>query len=151
MAEHKRIEINNRRATYNYTLLQSYDAGIVLTGTEVKSLRDGKANLNDAFCYFYKGNLYIRNMHISEYKLGTYANHEPKRLRQLLLNARELTKIESKAKEKGFSVIPVRIFESDRGFFKVEISLAQGKKTYDKRNTIKNRDQKRELDRVIKK
>lgn len=142
--------IENRKVNFEYSLLQRFQAGIILTGTEVKSLRDGKANLNDAFCYMIKGELYVKNMFISEYKLGTISNHEPRRVRKLLLNKQELRKIEAKIKEKGFAVAPVRLYEGERGFFKMEVALAQGRKAYSKREHVKEKDMKREVDRQLK-
>jgi SsrA-binding protein len=133
-------------------LLQNYTAGIILSGTEVKALREGRANISDSFCYFFRDELYIKGMHISEYKQGTYNNHEPKRVRKLLLNKAEIKRLQAKAKEKGFSIVPVQLHESaETGFIKLEIAFAQGKKYFDKRNSIKDRDGKRELDRMKKK
>lgn len=146
----KKIEIVNRRASHEYFLTEKYEAGITLWGTEIKSIRSGKVNLTDAFCTFDHGELYIRSLFISEYENGTYSNHEPRRTRKLLLHGRELKKLERKVKEKGFTIIPYRMYLSERGFIKVEIALAQGKKTYDKRETIKDKDNKRELDRIKK-
>jgi SsrA-binding protein len=143
--------IDNRRARHDYHFVQEYEAGIVLTGTEVKSIRDGKVNLTDAFCYISKsGEMWIKNMHIAEYTFGTYNNHNPLTIRKLLLHKTELRKIGMKTKEKGFTIVPIKVFFSERGFVKVHIALAQGKKTYDKRETLKNRDSKRDLDRVKK-
>jgi SsrA-binding protein len=144
------IMIENRKVNHEYSLLQRYQAGMILTGTEVKSLRAGKANLNDAFCYLIRGELFIKNMFISEYKLGTISNHEPRRVRKLLLNRQELKKIEAKVKEKGFAVAPVRLYESERGFFKIEVALAQGRKAYSKREHVKEKDMKRDVDRELK-
>ena len=122
----------------------------MLTGTEVKSLREGKGNISDAFCIFQEGELWLKNMHISEFKQGSYNNHDPKRLRKLLLKRSELQKILSKVKEKGITLIPVKVFFSDRGFAKVEIALARGKKQFDKREDLKKKDAQREMDRVRK-
>ena len=127
-----------------------FDAGIMLTGPEVKLLRQGHSNLNDAFCYLKQGEIFIRNMFISEYDLGTYNNHDPRRPRKLLLTKSEITKLQKKVKEKGFTIVPVRLYFSDRGFAKIEIALAQGKKSFDKRNSIKEKDQKRDMDRMKK-
>jgi SsrA-binding protein len=149
--KHKAVSILNRRASFEYKLLQNYTAGIILSGTEVKAIREGRANISDSFCYFFRDELYIKGMHISEYKQGTYNNHEPKRVRKLLLNKVELKRLQAKAKEKGFSIVPVQLHESDTGFIKLEIAFAQGKKYFDKRNSIKDRDGKRELDRMKKK
>lgn len=146
----KVIEIVNRKAAYEFQFLSEFEAGIMLTGTEIKSIRNGEANLKDAFCFFRKGELLIKNMFIAEYKYGNQFNHETRRLRKLLLRKTELKKIEKKAKEKGFSIVPYRLFISPRGFAKLDIKLAQGKKTYDKRDSIKERENKRDLDRMKK-
>jgi len=143
-------EIKNRKAKFEYNFLQGFEAGISLTGTEVKSLRNGEANLNDAYCIFTNGELFIKSLYIAEYEHGNINNHETRRDRKLLLRKSELIKIEKKAKEKGFTIIPYRIFFSDRGYAKIEIFLAQGKKSYDKRQSIKEKDNKRELDRMKK-
>ncbi len=144
------IEIKNRRAGFEYFFLQSYTAGIVLRGTEIKSLREGKANLTDSYCSFLNGELWVNNLHISEYRFGSYYNHEVKRSRKLLLNAHELSKLLAKTKEKGLTIIPVMLFIDSRGYAKLEIALAKGKHSYDKRETIKQKDNKRELDRLMK-
>ena len=144
------INIKNKKAHFEYHILDSYTAGIRLLGTEIKSIREGKANINDAFCTFFEDGLYIRNMHIAEYSHGSFYNHEAKRDRQLLLTKKELKKLRTKGLERGFTIVPLRMFISKRGFAKVEIALAQGKKDFDKRDTIKERDTKRELDRVMK-
>ena len=144
------IEIKNRRAGFEYFFLQSYTAGIVLRGTEIKSLREGKANLTDSYCSFLNGELWVNNLHISEYRFGSYYNHEVKRSRKLLLNAHELRKLLAKTKEKGLTIIPVMLFIDSRGYAKLEIALAKGKHSYDKRETIKQKDNKRELDRLMK-
>jgi SsrA-binding protein len=143
--------IENRRARHEYYFVQEYEAGIVLTGTEVKSVREGKVNMGDSFCYITsKGEMYVKNMHISEYKFGTYNNHNPLSIRKLLLNKQELKKIGQKTKEKGFTIVPVKLYFTERGFIKLHIALAQGKKSYDKRDSMKERDSKRDLDRVKK-
>ncbi len=144
------INIKNKKAHFEYHLLDRYTAGIRLLGTEIKSIREGKANINDSFCTFFDDGLYIRNMHIAEYSHGSFYNHEAKRDRQLLLTKKELKKLKSKGEERGFTIVPLRMFISKRGFAKVEIALAQGKKDFDKRETIKERDTKRELDRIMK-
>lgn len=144
------IEIKNRRAGFEYFFLQSYTAGIVLRGTEIKSLREGKANLTDSYCSFLNGELWVNNLHISEYRFGSYYNHEVKRSRKLLLNAHEIRKLLAKTKEKGLTIIPVMLFIDSRGYAKLEIALAKGKHSYDKRETIKQKDNKRELDRLMK-
>ena len=143
-------EIVNRKVKFEYFINQEYEAGIQLKGTEVKSLRAGNAHMNDAYCSFENGELYIRNLFIAEYELGTVYNHEPKRTRKLLLRKPELRKIAKRVTEKGMTIVPYRIYFNDRGFAKIEIILGQGKKTYDKRNTIKDRDNKRDLDRIKK-
>jgi SsrA-binding protein len=144
------MEIVNRKVKYEYHFVSTLEAGIVLTGTEVKSLRAGEAHLSDAWCLFVDNELYIKNMHISEYKFGTTHQHEPKRTRKLLLKKAELKKLQRRVTEKGFSIVPFRIFFNDRGIAKCEIALARGKKAYDKRVTIKDRDLKRELERENK-
>ncbi|MBS1743659.1 MAG: SsrA-binding protein SmpB [Bacteroidetes bacterium] len=141
------LELNNRKAYHDYFIETSYIAGIVLTGTEIKSLRAGKASFIDSYCYFHNGELYVKSLHISEYAFGTYTNHEPMQERKLLLNKKELRKLEGKIKEKGYSIIPLRIFLSESGWAKVEIGLAKGKKNYDKRNTIKEREMDRDVKR----
>lgn len=143
----KTITILNKRASFEYNLVQKYTAGIVLTGTEIKSLRSGNANLGDAFCFIKDGELFIRNMHISVWKQGSYYNHEPMRMRKLLLNKGEIRKIKAKALERGFTVIPVKVFFSDTGYAKIEIAVAQGKKSFDKREDIKKRDISRQMAR----
>ncbi len=145
-----KVNIKNKKAHFEFHILDTYVAGIRLLGTEIKSIRQNKANINDSFCSFLDDGLYIRNMHIAEYSHGSFYNHEAKRDRQLLLNKKELKKLRIKSEERGFTIIPLRMFVNDRGFAKVEIALAQGKKDFDKRETIKERDSKRELDRMIK-
>jgi SsrA-binding protein len=144
------VEISNKKAYYDYFIEDKYIAGLVLAGTEIKSLRAGKASFNDSYCIFDKGELYVKSLHISEYSYGTYANHQPLQERKLLLNKRELRKLEGKIKEKGYSIIPLRIFLSEKGFFKMEIGLAKGKKNYDKRETIKRREADRETRAAVK-
>ena len=141
------MDLNNRKAYYEYFFEASYIAGMVLSGTEIKSLRAGKASFNDSYCTFHNGELYVKSLHISEYTFGTYTNHEPMQERKLLLTKRELRKLESKIKEKGYSIIPLRIFLSEKGLAKMEIGLGKGKKNYDKRNTIKERETDREVKR----
>ena len=144
------INITNKRAVFNYFITASYEAGIILTGTEIKSIRAGKATLTDAYCFFKNEELWIKNLHISEYKEGSYNNHEPKRERKLLLNRKELSKLQSKIKEKGTTIIPTKLYISDRGFAKIEIGLARGKKSFDKRDSIKEKDEKRSMERDFK-
>ena len=141
------MEISNRKAYHEYFFEAKYIAGMVLTGTEIKSLRLGKASFNDSYCYFVKGELFVKSLHIAEYSFGNYNNHLPMQERKLLLNKRELSKWEAKTKEKGYSIIPLRIFISEKGFAKMEIGLGKGKKIYDKRETIKERDTDRDIKR----
>lgn len=143
-------DIKNRSAYHDYFIDDKYDAGMVLLGTEVKSLRDGRASFNDSYCIFNKGELWLKSLHISEYSHGTTNNHDPLRDRKLLLKKRELAKLEAKIKEKGYTIIPLRIFFNDKRLIKIEIGLGKGKKQYDKRETIKQRDNDRELKRYIK-
>ncbi len=150
MSIDKNIYIKNKKAYFEYHILDKYVAGIQLLGTEIKSIREGKANINDAFCTFINNQLYVRNLHISEYSFGSFYNHEAKRDRVLLLNKKELKKLLTKGEEKGFTIVPLALFISERGFAKLEIGLAQGKKTFDKRETMKERDSKIELSRVLK-
>ena len=144
------VNIKNRKAAFNFHLEQVFTAGIKLTGTEIKSLRDSQASLTDSYCIFRKGELWVKSMYIAEYTQGTYNNHEPRRMRKLLLNKRELKKLNASVREKGFSIVPVRLFISERGYAKLEIALAKGKKSFDKRQSIKQKDTKRELDRALK-
>ena len=149
MSKQMEVVINNKKAAFEYNFLVSYTAGIMLTGTEVKSIRDGKANLSDAFCIVTNGEIWMKNMHISEYSHGSYNNHDPKRMRKLLLNKNEIQKIISRLKEKGNTIIPVKLFFNDRGIAKVEIAVARGKKMYDKREDIKKKDVEREMKRNL--
>lgn len=144
------MEIKNRSAYYEYYIDDKYVAGIALLGTEVKSLRAGRASFNDSYCLFQQGELWIKSLHIAEYSHGTVNNHDPLRDRKLLLTKRELKKLEAKIKEKGYTIIPLRIFFTGKNLFKLEIGLAKGKKLHDKRETIKQRDTERELKRYIK-
>jgi SsrA-binding protein len=141
------MEITNRKAHHDYFFEDTYVAGLVLTGTEIKSLRAGKASFNDSYCVFNRGELFVKSLHISEYAFGTHSNHEPLQERKLLLNKRELRRLESRIKEKGYSIIPLRIFLTDKGFFKMEIGLGKGKKHYDKRESIKERETDRDIKR----
>jgi len=143
------INIRNRKASFEYELIEKYIAGIQLLGTEIKSVRNGKVSMNDAYCQFYAGELFAKNIHISEYELGTCNNHPAKRDRKLLLNKKELQKLERKVKESGLTIIPTRIFVNDRGLAKTEIALARGKKVYDKRESLKQKDTNREIDRAM--
>lgn len=145
------IIIRNKKASHDYSFIEQFTAGIQLTGTEIKSLRMGKANLSDAYCVFHDGELYIKGMHIAEYWWGNLNNHDPMRERKLLLTARELRKIERKVRETGLTIIPLKVFINERGLAKVEIAIARGKKEYDKRQSIKQKDTRREIDRLMKK
>lgn len=144
------INIKNKRATFDYELVDKLTAGIVLTGTEIKSIRAGKASLVDSYCFFVEGELWSKGIHIAEYKFGTYHNHEEKRERKLLLNKKELDKWERKTKETGLTIIPIRLFLNDKGLAKLVIALAKGKKQYDKRETLKGKQAEREMDRARK-
>lgn len=141
------LELSNRKAYHDYFFETTYIAGMVLSGTEIKSLRAGKASFNDSYCVFYNGELFVKNLHISEYSFGTYSNHEPMQERKLLMQKRELKKLEAKTKEKGYSIIPLKIVLTDKGWFKMEIGLGKGKKTYDKRNSLKERETERDIKR----
>lgn len=145
-----KIYIKNKKAYFEYHILDTYTAGIKLLGTEIKSIRQGKANINDAFCTFISSQLYVRNLHIAEYSFGSFYNHEAKRDRILLLNKKELKKLQTRGEEKGLTIVPLALFISERGFAKLEIGLAQGKKTFDKRESLKERDTKVEMDRAMK-
>ena len=143
-------EIRNRSAYHEYFIEEKYDAGMVLAGTEVKSIREGKVSFADSFCVFFKSELWVRNLHIAEYRFGTTYNHIAVHDRKLLLNRKELRKLENKLKDKGYTIIPLRIFLSEKGLIKMEIGLGKGKKLYDKRETIKERDTQREIKRFLK-
>ena len=145
-----KVNLRNKRASHDYEFLETYTAGIVLSGTEIKSIRAGKASLVDTYCYFHRGELFVRGMHIAEYWWGSYNNHDPKRDRKLLLQRKELNKLQRKSQEKGLTIIAFRLFINDRGLAKVDIALARGKKEYDKRETLKLKDAKREMDRHMK-
>ena len=146
----KTINIVNKRARFDYEIIDTYTAGIVLTGTEIKSIREGKTNINDAFCVFIKEELFVRNMHIAHYFNGTYNNVEEKRDRKLLLNKKELNKLLIKLKDQGLTIIPLQLFINEKGYAKLEIALAKGKKLFDKRDDIKKRDVERENKRSLK-
>ena len=150
MGKNNNIHIKNKRANREYFILERYVAGIVLTGTEIKSIRNGKANLADAYCVFENGELFVRGMHIAEYSYGSYNNHLAKRDRKLLLTKRELKKLNNKVKEKGFTIVPTVLFINERGLAKMEIALARGKHYYDKREDLKKRDTQREIERHLK-
>jgi SsrA-binding protein len=146
----KEVEIKNRRASFEYSFLEQFVAGMVLSGSEIKSIRQGKANLSDSYCVLVNGELWIRNLHISEYEKATHYTHEPLRERKLLLTANELKRIEKKLKDQGLTVIPTRLFINQKGWAKLEIAIAKGKKTFDKREDIKKKDVERELQRKLK-
>ena len=147
----KIINIKNKRARFEYELIDEYTAGIILTGTEIKSIRNSKASIAESFCEFnHKGELFTVNMHIEEYAFGTRFNHKPKAQRKLLLNKKELNKLYKEVKNGGLTIVPLELFINDKGFAKIRIALARGKKLYDKRETIKDRENKRDLDRVKK-
>ena len=146
----KTVNILNKRARFEYEILEEYEAGIVLTGTEIKSLRSSKASITESFCQFIEDELYVINMMIDEYKLGTFYNHKIKRERKLLLHKRELIKWEKKTKDVGITIVPLKLYINSRGKAKLIIALARGKKLFDKRETIKDRENKRNLDRLIK-
>lgn len=145
-----KVNIANKKARFEYEILDTYTAGIVLTGTEIKALRMGKASIGEAYCYIRSGEIWIKEMYIGEYSFGSYNNHEPRRLRKLLLNKREINKLFDKLKNKGFTLVPLLLFINEKGYAKVKIALARGKKMHDKRNTLKDRDNKRQLDRIKK-
>lgn len=144
------INIKNKKATFDYELIDTYTAGIVLTGTEIKSIRDSKASLVDTFCFFVDGELWVKNMHIAEYFYGSYNNHSTKRDRKLLLTQKELRKLNQDAKNPGFTIIPIRLFINEKGLAKLVIALAKGKREYDKRQSIKENEDKREMARAFK-
>jgi SsrA-binding protein len=144
------ILIKNKRASFDYELLETFTAGIVLTGTEIKSLRAGKASLVDTYCIIERREVWVKNMYIAEYFYGTYNNHSERRERKLLLNRKEIRKLETAAKNSGFTIVPTRMFINEKGLAKIVIAIAKGKKEYDKRDTIRERDDKREMDRAFK-
>lgn len=150
MASNKKIEIVNKKSAFEYHFLMEFEAGIQLLGTEVKSIKTGDANLKDAYCVFVRGELFVKSMYIAEYKFGNINNHETRRDRKLLLRKPELKKIEKRVTEKGLTIVPYKLYLTDRGFIKLQINIAQGKKSYDKRHSIKDKDMKRELDRMEK-
>ncbi len=144
----KTINIKNKRASHEYFLVQEYSAGIQLSGTEIKSIRDGKASIVDAYCTFTGNELFVRNMHIAEYTMGSHYNHEPKRDRKLLLTKRELKKLLVKSKDRGFTIVPILLFINEKGLAKLNIALARGKHAYDKRESLKQKEVKREMERI---
>lgn len=142
-----KVEIKNRRASFDYEFIETYVAGIVLTGTEIKSIRAGKASLVDGFCYFNGGELYVKNMNVAEYHWGSWGKHDPRRDRKLLLKKKELGRLQRAVKEKGLTIVAVKLFVADNGYAKLLIALARGKKEYDKRQAIKEKDLRREMER----
>lgn len=144
------VNIKNKRAKFEYQLLDKFVAGIQLGGTEIKSIRNGKASILEAYCVVEDGQVFIRNMHITEYENASFYQHKPRADRKLLLNKREIDKLDKKIKQKGFSIVPLRLFINDKGLAKLEIALAQGKKLYDKRQDLKAKDDKRAIDRIKK-
>ena len=142
-----RVQVNNKRASFDYEFLETYQAGIVLVGTEIKSIRAGRASMSDAFCFFEGGQLYVRGINIALYTWGSWGQHAPLRDRKLLLQKRELRHLQQKVKEKGLTIVAVRLYIADNGYAKLQISLARGKKAYDKRQSIKEKDLRRELER----
>lgn len=147
----KDINIKNKRATFDYAITDTFTAGIVLTGTEIKSIRLGKASLADTFCYVVNGEVWVKNMYIAEYFYGTYNNHATRRDRKLLLNRKEIAKLTKNGKESGFTIVPMRLFINERGLAKLVIGIGRGKKEYDKRQSIKEREDKRSLARIMQK
>jgi SsrA-binding protein len=143
----KTVNIKNKKASFEYFFLDEYTAGMVLTGTEIKSIREAKVSMADAYCIFHKGELFVKNLNISKYDNGTYYNHDPLRERKLLLSRKELRKLEGKLTDKGLTIIPTRLFINDKGLAKLDIALAKGKKLYDKRESIKEKDIKRDQER----
>lgn len=144
------VNIKNRKASFEYEFINKFVAGIMLVGTEIKSIRENKASISDAHCVFIQNELYVKNLHISEYNNGGYTNHEVKRNRKLLLNKNEINKIHGKVTEKGNTIIPLRLFINEKGKAKLEIALAKGKKIHDKRQSLKEKDQKRDIEKIKK-
>jgi SsrA-binding protein len=144
------VNIKNKRASFDYEFIETFTAGIVLTGTEIKSIRIGKASLVDTYCFLSRGEVWVKNMHITEYFYGSYNNHPVRRERKLLLNKKEIKKLERGTKETGFTIVPVRMFINEKGLAKVVIALAKGKKQYDKRESLKEKDDRRDMDRIRK-
>ncbi len=150
MFKKSNVLIKNKRATFDYEILEKFTAGIQLYGTEIKSIRDGKAGLNDTYCAFLGNELWIKNMHIASYFFGTYNNHDVRRDRKLLLTKKELKKLVRNTKETGFTIVPTKLFINEKGLAKIEIGLARGKKNYDKRQSLKEKEDKRSIDRAMK-
>ncbi|MDE6338140.1 MAG: SsrA-binding protein SmpB [Muribaculaceae bacterium] len=145
------VNIKNRKAHFNYEIGDTFTAGMVLTGTEIKSIREGKASLTDSYCVVDRGEVWVKGMHVSEYSYGSYNNHIARRDRKLLLSKKEIAKIEKESNDAGFTIVPLRIFISEKGFAKMVIGIGKGKKSYDKRQAIKEREDKRNIDRMFKK
>lgn len=145
------ITIKNKRASFDYELLETFTAGLVLTGTEIKSIRLGKASLVDTFAIVERSEVWVKNMYVAEYFFGTYNNHAPRRDRKLLLNRKEIRRLQTAAKDRGFTLVPTRLFINERGLAKLVLAIARGKKEYDKRQSIRERDDRREMDRMFKK
>lgn len=146
-----KVNIKNKRASFDFLLMDKYTAGLVLTGTEIKSIRMGKASLVDTFCYIHNGEVWVKNMYVAQYKEGSYNNHVERRDRKLLLNAKEIRKIQSTVKQPGFSIVPTLIFLNEKGLAKLDIYIARGKKEYDKRETLKEKEDRRDMQRAFKK
>ena len=146
----RRVDIRNKRATFDYIVLDRYTAGIVLTGTEIKSIRAGKAGLVDTFCYIHNGEVWVKNMYVAEYDRGSYGNHLPRRDRKLLLNRREIRALAEATKAPGFTLVPLRLFINDDGRAKVDVALCRGKTEFEKRASLREKDDRREMDRAIK-
>ena len=147
----KSVSISNRKARFEYELLEVFNAGIQLQGTEIKSLRTGNANLAEAYCYVQQSEVWITGMYIAEYQYGSYMNHDPKRLRKLLLKKKEINKISSALQNNGITIVPLKLYITDKGWAKIDIALAKGKKLHDKREDLKQKDDKRQMDRALKK
>ena len=141
------VLINNKKARFEYEILETFTVGLVLQGSEIKSIRNGKASIKEAYCFLQKGEMYIRNMHISPYEEASYANHDPIRERKLLLNIQEIKKIERKLRDVGITIVPLKVFMSSKGWAKMDIALGRGKKLYDKREDIKRKDEERQMSR----
>ena len=146
----QQVNIKNKKARFNYEIGDTFTAGIVLTGTEIKSIREGRANITDSYCVVDNGEVWVKNMHVSEYFYGSYNNHSVKRDRKLLLNRKEIAKIAKETENPGFTIVPIKIFISDKGYAKMVLGIGRGKKQYDKRQSIKEREDKRNLDRFMK-
>lgn len=144
------IQIRNKKASFEYYFVETFTAGIVLTGTEIKSIRQGKASLVDSYCYIHKGEVWVKGMNVSPYFYGSFSNHEAKRDRKLLLTRREIHKLEEATKQVGFTIVPTLVFIDDNGRAKVDVALARGKKEFDKRQTLKEKEDRREMDRAVK-